>query len=233
LIANIKEKFKSVRVKLFMTLCITITVIIVFLILINSIVLETYYIYSKQTMLLTAYEIINDYYNGKLKGVNIELDLEKMSVSNDFDILVKTDNSIYTTSKDFISSLTDVSYNKIRGIDENILYNKNNVEIKRTVDKNTELSFILLSADLDNGYELYIRVAVASIQESVKIANKFLMLMGFVTIIVSGMIVLVISRKFTSPIEELNDITTRISELDFSHKYEVGEAEDEINNLRT
>jgi len=57
--------------------------------------------------------------------------------------------------------------------------------------------------------------------------------MGCITIIVSGMIVLVISRKFTSPIEELNDITTRISELDFSHKYEVGEAEDEINNLRT
>jgi len=155
-----------------------------------------------------------------------------MSVSNDFDILVKTDNSIYTTSKDFISSLTDVSYNKIRGIDENILYNKNNVEIKRTVDKNTELSFILLSADLDNWYELYIRVAVASIQESVKIANKFLMLMGFVTIIVSGMIVLVISRKFTSPIEELNEITSKISKLDFSHKYRIREEEDEINNLR-
>lgn len=233
MIANIKERFKSIRIKLFMTLCITITVIIVFLILINSIVLETYYIYSKQTMLLTAYEIINDYYNGKLKGINIELDLERMSVSNDFDILVKTDNSIYTTSKDFISSLTDEGYNKRKVIDENILYTKDNVEIKRTIDKNTELSFILLSADLDNGYQLYIRVAVASIQESVKIANKFLMLMGFVTIIVSGMIVLVISRKFTSPIEELNEITTRISELDFSHKYEVGETEDEINNLRT
>lgn len=216
-----------------MTLCITITIIIVFLILINSIVLEEYYIYSKQTMLLTAYEIINDYYNGELNGVNIELDLEKMSVSNDFDILVKTSNSIYTTSKDFISSLTDASYNKKRGIDENVLYNKDKVEIKRTIDKKTELSFILLSAELDNGYELYIRVAVASIQESVKIANKFLMLMGFVTIIVSGMIVLVISRKFTSPIEELNDITAKISELDFSHKYEVKETEDEINNLRT
>lgn len=231
-ITNIKEKFKSVRIKLFFTLCVTITIIIVFLILINSIVLETYYIYSKQSMLLTAYSIINDYYNGNLKSNNIELDLEKMSFSNDFDILIKTENSIYTTSKDFISSLTDVSYNIKKGIDENILYSNEDVEIKRTIDKKTELSFILLSAQLDNGYQLYIRVAVASIQESVKIANKFLMLMGFATIIISGMIVLVISRKFTYPIEELNEITTKISELDFSQKYQVGETEDEINNLR-
>ena len=233
MITNIKERFKTIRVKLFLTLCITITVIIIFLILINSIVLETYYIYSKQSMLLTAYSVINDYYNGKLKSSNIELDLEKMSFSNDFDILIKTETSIYTTSKDFISSLTDVSYNRRKGLDENILYTDEDVEIKRTIDQKTELSFILLSTTLDNGYELYIRVAVASIQESVKIANKFLMLMGFVTIIISGMIVLVISRKFTSPIEELNEITTKISELDFSHKYIVGETEDEINNLRT
>jgi two-component system sensor histidine kinase VanS len=231
-VANIKERFKSVRVKLFMTLCITTTIIITFLIIVNSFVLEFYYIYSKEAMLLSAYQVINDYYNGKFKSSNIELDLEKMSFSNDFDILIKTTTGIYTTSKDFISSLTDASSNKLRGLDENILHSDENVEIKKMVDKKTEMSFILLSANLDNGYQLYIRVAIASIQASVKIANKFLMLMGCITIIVSGMIVLVISRKFTSPIEELNEITTKISELDFSQKYEIGETEDEINNLR-
>ncbi|MCI8621802.1 MAG: cell wall metabolism sensor histidine kinase WalK [Clostridia bacterium] len=232
MVANIKERFKSVRVKLFMTLCITTTIIITFLIIVNSFVLEFYYIYSKEAMLLSAYQVINDYYNGKFKSSNIELDLEKMSFSNDFDILIKTTTGIYTTSKDFISSLTDASSNKLRGLDENILHSDENVEIKKMVDKKTEMSFILLSANLDNGYQLYIRVAIASIQASVKIANKFLMLMGCITIIVSGMIVLVISRKFTSPIEELNEITTKISELDFSQKYEIGETEDEINNLR-
>ena len=215
MVANIKERFKSVRVKLFMTLCITTTIIITFLIIVNSFVLEFYYIYSKEAMLLSAYQVINDYYNGKFKSSNIELDLEKMSFSNDFDILIKTTTGIYTTSKDFISSLTDASSNKLRGLDENILHSDENVEIKKMVDKKTEMSFILLS-----------------IQASVKIANKFLMLMGCITIIVSGMIVLVISRKFTSPIEELNEITTKISELDFSQKYEIGETEDEINNLR-
>ena len=46
------------------------------------------------------------------------------------------------------------------------------------------------------------------------------------------MIVLVISKKFTYPIEELNEITSKISKLDFSHKYRIREEEDEINNLR-
>ena len=232
MVANVKEKFKSVRIKLFLTLCITITIIIVLLILINSSVLETYYIYSKQSMLLTAYSIINDYYNGTLKSSNIELDLEKMSFSNDFDILIKTNTSIYATSKDFISSLTDVEYNRRRLLNENILYDEDNVEIKRKIDRKTGLSFILLSAELDNGYKLYIRAAVAPIQESVKIANKFLMFIGVATIVASGMIVLVISKKFTYPIEELNEITSKISKLDFSHKYRIREEEDEINNLR-
>lgn len=227
-----RSKLQSVKVKLFLTLCATISIIIVFLILMNSIVLERYYTYSKRNMLLNAYTIINAYYNGTLKSSDIEIDLEKMSFSNDFDILIKTNTSIYATSKDFISSLTDVEYNRRRLLNENILYDEDNVEIKRKIDKKTGLSFILLSAELDNGYKLYIRAAVAPIQESVKIANKFLMFIGVATIVASGMIVLVISKKFTYPIEELNEITSKISKLDFSHKYRIREEEDEINNLR-
>lgn len=146
--------------------------------------------------------------------------------------MIKTDTSIYATSRDFLSSLTDIENTRQRGINENLLLNEENVKIKKVMDKQTDLSFILLSATLDNNYQLYIRVAIASIEESAKIANKFLMFIGFFTMIISGMIVLIISKKFTSPIEELSKITTKIAELDFSYKYEPTEYEDEINNLR-
>ena len=232
IITNIKSKFQSIRIKLFTSLCATIAIIILFLILMNSVLLETYYIYSKQELLLRAYKIINAYYNEEVNDSVIELELEKLSLSNDFDILIKTDTSIYASSRDFLASLTDENYNKRKGLDENLLHSDKNVTIKKMIDKQTELSFILLSANLDNGYQLYIRVAIASIQGSAKIANKVLMLIGFVTIIISGMIVSVISRKFTSPIEKLNKITSKISELDFSYKYEETSSEDELNNLR-
>lgn len=232
IITNIKSKFQSIRIKLFATLATTVAIIILLLILINSVVLEMYYIYSKQAKLVDAYELINSYYNGTLKSTDIELDIEKLSFRNDFDVLIKTDTSIYITSRDFLSSLTDVQYSRRNGIDEDLLYNSKGVKIKRTIDKQTELSFILLSATLDNGYQLYIRTAIAPIQANAKMANKMLMLIGFATVIISGMIVLVISRKFTSPIEELNKITKKISELDFSYKYRINDTEDEINNLR-
>ena len=231
-ITKFKNKFQSIRIKLFATLCVTVAIIIIFLVLINSVVLESYSIYTKKYMLLTAYEGINSYYNGTSSSGNIEIELEKLSLSNNFEILIKTDKSIYTSSRDFLSSLADEEYNRRKGIDENILYNSNNVQIKKVVDKKTDLSFILLSATLDNGYQLYIRTAIASIQGSTQIANRLLILIGIVTIVISGILSLVISRKFTSPIEELNEITSRISELDFSKKYNLTETEDEINNLR-
>lgn len=224
------SKFDKVRTKLFITLTITVVIIILFLNLINRVVLERFYIYSKQEELMSAYNVINAYYNGN-NGSNMEVELEKMALSNNFDILIKTDSSIYATSRDFMSSLTDEIVGKKGYRDNRLLYNSENVKIKKTFDRKTELSFILLSATLDNGYELYIRLSIESIQESVDIMNRFLMLVGLLTIGISGILVSWISRKFTSPIEELNDITEKISELDFSHKYRTNDSLDEINNL--
>ncbi len=232
LVKNIKSKFQSIKVKLFVTLAATVIIIIGSLLIVNTVVLETYYIYSKQTMLLGAYNAINNYYNEENINTNIEIELEKLSQRNDFDILIKTNNSLYASSRDFLSSLVDAKRNENKGVNENLLYSSDNVEIKKTIDSQTELSYILLSAKLDNGYSLYIRAAVASIQESAKIANRCLMIIGVFAIMLSGIIVLVISKRFTSPIEELNKITKKISELDFSHKYRINDSEDEINNLR-
>jgi len=89
----------------------------------------------------------------------------------------------------------------------------------------------LFTATLDNGYILYIRMPVASIHESVKISNKFLYLIGGFTIIIGGFVVSFISRRFTKPILELNDIANKMAKLDFSHKYRTTDADDEINNL--
>lgn len=224
------NKFDTIRIKLFFTLCITVAVIIVFLVTLNSVVLEKYYIYSKEAELMSVYNLINDYNNGTKSAKNIEVELEKLALSNNFDILIRKENSLYVSSRDFISTLTDELDIK-NGKNENILYKSENVMIKKTIDQTTELSFILLSANLDNGGELYIRVALASIQESVDIANRFLMLIGFITAIISGIVISMISKKITSPIEELNEITSRISELDFSQKYKTNNSEDEINNL--
>lgn len=230
---NMKLGLKSIRMKLFLTLTITVIVIIFFLILINNVVLETYYMYTKQNNLLKVYDSVNQYYNSNLENLDIELELEKVAISNNFDIVLKTneDISIYSSNKNFLETLGQINTLDQNTNSKNMVYSKENVQIKSAKDSKTLAKILLLSAELDNGYKLYIRMSVTSIQESVKISNKFLYLIGSVTILIGGVVVSIISDKYTKPILELNNIARRMANLDFSKKYIEKEADDEINNL--
>ena len=56
------------------------------------------------------------------------------------------------------------------------------------------------------------------------------MIAGFI-IVIGGIIVLFVSKRFSDPILELNDIAKKMSNLDFSQKYKVTNAQDEIDEL--
>ena len=227
-----KDKIKSLRLRLFITLACTLIIIISLIILINNSVLESFYLYSKEKNLMLAYKIINNYYNGN-KDENSELEIEKISINNDFDIVIKQDDEIivYTTTKDFSMNIMYKDMVTKQEEKNNILYNKDNVVISKSADLKNGLTYILLSGKLNNGYTVYIRVAVTSIQESVKISNNFLCLIGGIVIIISAVIISFIAKKFTDPITKLSDIAVRMSKLDFSMKYEETDSDDEINRL--
>ena len=112
-----------------------------------------------------------------------------------------------------------------------MIFADDNMIIRRINDEQNSMNYIFLSAMLDNGYHLYIRLQVESIQESVKISNNLLISVGAVSILVAGILASFISRKFTEPILELNDIAKNMSKLDFSKKYKVKNTDDEINDL--
>lgn len=230
---EIKKAFSSVKVKLFFTLSLTILVIIVFLIMVNNFLLGNFYLYSKEQTLKSVYELINDYYIDPTQYVNIETELEKMSVKNNFDILIKDNNGInvYTTNKGFtsvIGTINDIikEFNNGKEIETNDKFS-----IRKQNDSKNQMSYIMLSGRLDNGYYLYIRIPISSIQDSVKISNNFLLLMAGIIILIASIMVSIVSRKFTEPILELNNIAKRMSNLDFSKKYEVKNTKDEIDEL--
>lgn len=134
---NIKNKFKSIRIKLFLTLCIAVIVIIVFLILTNNFVLETFYLYSKQKNLISVYNRINNYYKNQDSSINIELELERIAINNNFDILIKTDKniSIYSTNRDFINAINNINtITSIDSSDKNIVYKDSKISIRRVED---------------------------------------------------------------------------------------------------
>ena len=229
-----QNPLKSVRVKLFMTLSLVILLIIIFLILVNNFVLGRFYLYSKRHPLKSVYRTVNDYYNND-KSENFEEKLEQIAIQNNFDILIRNNENvnIYTSNKDFYSTFGQMNEMTSRfniGVGE-LIEQSDNFVIKKIKDSKNGITYILLSSTLDNGYLLYIRIPISSIQESVKISNNFLYLMAGFAILIAAVIVSYVSRKFTDPILELNDIAKKMSNLDFSHKYRIKDVDDEINNL--
>ena len=232
---TLPKQLKTVRSKLFFTLCVVVLSIILFLILVNSFVLGKYYQYTKSNQLKTLYNNINEYYNSDREIDNFKDELDRISIKNNFDIIIKdkSDNAIYLSNKDFLSNIKVIidfwGMNKQQ--EYKILEKTDKLEIRNIRDTETSANYILLSGKLDNGYGVYIRIPISSIQESVRISNRFLYLIACIVIVVGGIAIIYISKTFSSPISELNNIAKKMANLDFSHKYIVTDDNDEINEL--
>lgn len=231
---KISKPIKSVRGKLFFTLCVVVLSIILFLIIVNSVVLEKYYQYTKSNQLKKLFYMINSYYNGEIQINNIEEELDQISIKNNFDIIIKEQqgNAIYMSNKDFLANIKIVLefWKTSKTQEYQILEEKDNLQIRTIRDTETKANYIMLSGKLDNEYETYIRIPLSSIQESVRISNKFLYTIAGIIIIVGGIAIIYISKSFSNPISELNSIAKKMANLDFSHKYVVTD-DDEINEL--
>ena len=229
------NRTSSIRFRLFCVLAAVIISIVSFLIILNDVVLEQYYLYNKKNALINVYNIVNGYYNRTIE-FDIDAKLEEAVLNNNFDILIKTsDNMIIYASdtRDFLSTLGEIdSIEKSTILNKkSIIYSDGNVQIKRLLDRKNGMNFVLLSSKLDNGYLMYIRMPIASIKESVKISNEFLYFVGSIIIVVGGIVVLIISKRFTKPIAELNGIAKKMSKLDFTQKYKITGKDDEIEDL--
>lgn len=216
-------------------MCTVIVIIVMFLVLINSLVLETFYLYSKTTTMKKLYSKINQYYNGYNQTTDMEEELRNLSLKHNIDVLIKKDDDVIvlSTDRDFVGYLGKTSVTRIMNNNNNtsILYSKDKMQIMKIDDTNTKINFVVLFATLDNGYKLYIRVPISAIHESVNVSNNLLLFIGAIVIVISGILASFVSRKFAEPILELNNIANKMAKLDFSQRYRIKDTEDEINEL--
>ena len=232
-----KKVFNSVRAKLCITLWIVIIMIIGFLVIVNSVILETLYYNSKKKTSLSAFDYIKQNVNEKIED-NSKQELEKIALNNNFDILILKDEEVlFKSGENFsenFSDLKEVNYNVSYNIfnKNDILYSTEDVTISRVKDKKFGMDFIVLSGKVSENTKAYIRISIAPIRDSVEISNQFLLILGFATAIIGVIAIFSITEHFTKPIEELNDIANGMANLDFSKKYRLNDSEDEINELR-
>ena len=187
---KIKEQFKSVRFKLFITFCIFVMFLVVCLIAINRLVLENFYMYNKTKTIKEVYQKINEYYENPSLDKNLESELKKIAYKNNFDILIQADTNliVFSTNKDLLENVEKIT--NMLNMPElskgpNVIYSDENMQIRRITDNTNNLNYILLTGKLVNEYNLYIRIPIAPIEESVRISNEALILIGLLTIIVA------------------------------------------------
>ena len=226
------KKFKSLKMRLFLTVCIVVIIIILFFVIVSKTILESFHYRAKVKDLLE----INEQINSQIETID-ENELEKICIQKNLDMVIKNnENIIYTDKEDFSNNLKNYSV-----INENIKYsifNKSDIlysdeekTIRRIQDKNNGIEYILIDSILEDDTKTYIRLPISMIEESVRISNSFMYIVAIITIVLGGIAILIISEKFTKPIEELNEITNKMMKLDFDKKFKVQENEDEINEL--
>ncbi len=97
-------------------------------------------------------------------------------------------------------------------------------------DRGNNAQFLVHYSLLDNGDLMIIRVVLDAISESVAIANKFMLYISMVVLLIASGWAFFTSRKFVKPISEMNDVTQSMANLDFSRKCEV-KTNDELEQL--
>lgn len=107
---------------------------------------------------------------------------------------------------------------------------KENYSVFSLYDMRMKSKYIELVGKLENGDIILMRSNVESMQESVKVANKFLVYAGLASAIIISIIMYFVSRRFTKPVLQLADIAKEMSELNFDVKYQE-KSKDEIGAL--
>ena len=171
-----------------------------------------------------------------------KLELDVQALRNDVSILVAhNSNVIYfstTSSPDTMKYMLDRllpnlypgkkpeynSYKKIKNVDN--LY-----DLYENYDIRTKSNFLeLVWNDEESDTYILIRTSVESLQANVDIANKFLAYAGIFVAFFVSIGVFFTTKSFMRPVEELSEIATRMSNLDFNATYKI-ESNDEIGEL--
>ena len=189
----------------------------------NSTLLERYYIDNKINALIKAYESINEASNaGDITSDTFDIELQKICGKYNINVLVADSDSetVKTSMSDPDFVIRHLLNNIIIGVDQkDVLRETDNYKMQIVTDVRTQTEYIEMWGVLDTGYLFMIRSALEGIRDSVAISNQFLTYVGVAAIVVSALLVIWLTNRITKPILELADISERMKHLDFNAKY--------------
>lgn len=216
-------KIHSLKFKLTVIMAALVTAVIVLICVLNSTFFESYYINDRVNLLIRSY---ND-----LKSVYLD---DEYSIDKVVEKIVQL-NTLHNINTCFIDSNWNVVYSSQNNSNEMIIRYMENLFNKETnvviIEENTEysivksenvvrgFSYLEIYGTLDNGSQILMQITLDSIQENVRIFNRFVQTVGIVMLLVSILIVYFIADSFTKPVKQLSHVAEKMSNMDFSIKY--------------
>lgn len=224
---------RSLSAKLF-TLIVTVVLgTIIISITMNGFILEEYYFKYKKDLLVTTFNLTNQYHltQDETLLVKIENLIEKSSFSFASDsnyenvVLDLASNGFASVSNDVLDKIKIISnFSEVATLPHNeyIFYIEN--------DPRLNTKQLMLYGRLVNGDFLGLRTPYESISDLANVTNWLLIRVGTVTALIAAVIVFIASKRFAKPILQISAIARDMAELDFTKKYQ-GEFQDEIGVL--
>ncbi|MDE6218826.1 MAG: HAMP domain-containing histidine kinase [Lachnospiraceae bacterium] len=192
--------------------------------IINNSFLENFYIQNKKNAIKDAYFRINEVVtNGDILSDEFALELRKTCDMYNIGLLV-----IDAASNTQISSTRDADKLQ-RRLYDNFFNPNNDMEyldegsnyyMALVMDISTNTEYLEMWGLLSNGNLFLIRSPIESIRDSVKLSNRFLAYVGFVTTVISAVLIWFVTTRITKPIMELKNISEEMTKLRFETKYE-------------
>lgn len=203
---------------------------------INSVFLDDYYLNEKQKNLIQVYETLNgaaksgqidseDFYNVTMSNLCSRYNITGLVV----DIKTQKMTAFGADEKQSKRQLWD-NLLFLDRYSQKYLQETYNYKMMVVTDKITKTDYVEIWGNLDRGDVFLLRTALESIRDSVRISNRFLAYVGIISAIISGIIIWVLTKRYTKPIMELAWISERVAKLDFDIKYS-GEKDNEIGIL--
>lgn len=231
-LVKLKNKFWF---RLFLKIGIIFLVFVLLLTLCNTAFLKSYYEYVNERDLKTASEDL------KNVDLNLKSDVAEIitSIEENYgfqtEIYLNNGKTIYSSLggqlMDYFLQGNDklfMNHRPLKAIESKAFSDGSILE--RAVDKITENEYLIYRFSIDNSFIGELCVQMAQIENSAKIANRFISIIAIIFLFISLLWVFAFSKKISEPISQMNEITGNMAALDFTKKLDI-RSEDEIGQL--
>ena len=213
---------RSLTLQIMMMICVLAAGAVLVCWILNTTFLERYYVMQKKANMTESFQVIsNASAQDLLQSEEFDITFDNICANNNMTILViSADGVVIRSSASDMNTLRQDLLNAIWDTERaEVVQDEGNYQIFSQNDPRLNSEYLILVGSLENGELILMRTSLESMRASAQISNRFLLIVGLITIAISSIVGGLMARRITRPILQLADISKRMIHLDFNAKY--------------